>query len=295
MSQLPDESAEPARAHDLPLRKVLGKTREVKESIDEAVVDLTVVNEVLQANHAEPVPVHKLQAAIAQNAEVEATVAKAAEDLDAVHTELTEEVAGHAAMAEELAEVKSDLEDTREVLSEVQMQADASRHSALHDPLTGLANRALFGENLEQAMAIARRQGWGLAVLFIDIDAFKSVNDRFGHQVGDAALLRVANCLRTFVRDGDTVSRWGGDEFTCLLLEVASEADALTVATNVTAQLKEECQIGDARLTVAVSIGVALFPQDGETAAPLLKHADQAMYEAKQSGQGVVMFQAKAS
>jgi diguanylate cyclase (GGDEF)-like protein/PAS domain S-box-containing protein len=160
-------------------------------------------------------------------------------------------------------------------------------HLALHDPLTDLPNRALFQEHLTVAIANARRSGSGGAVLFIDLDDFKLVNDSFGHAVGDELLVLVARRLRESCRAGDVVARQGGDEF-LVLVQGAADADpqaaAQTVAANLRVALAKPYALASTDLYITPSIGASLFPADGDTAETLLKHADIAMYAAKDAG-----------
>ena len=161
-------------------------------------------------------------------------------------------------------------------------------HLALHDPLTDLPNRALFQEHLTVAIANARRSGAGGAVLFIDLDDFKLVNDGFGHAVGDELLVMVAQRLRQSCRAGDVVARQGGDEFLVLVQGGAGDASpetaAQTVAGNLRSALARPFTVAGTDLYVTPSIGASLFPADGDRAETLLKHADIAMYAAKESG-----------
>jgi diguanylate cyclase (GGDEF)-like protein/PAS domain S-box-containing protein len=161
-------------------------------------------------------------------------------------------------------------------------------HLALHDPLTDLPNRALFQEHLTVAIANARRSGSGGAVLFIDLDDFKLVNDSFGHAVGDELLVLVAQRLRESCRAGDVVARQGGDEFLVLVQgapgDAAPEAAAQVVAANLRVALAKPFPLATTDLYITPSIGASLFPADGDTAETLLKHADIAMYAAKDAG-----------
>ncbi|MBV8690029.1 MAG: EAL domain-containing protein, partial [Actinobacteria bacterium] len=160
----------------------------------------------------------------------------------------------------------------------------ALEHQARHDDLTGLPRRDLFDDRLAIAMAAAHQRGKGLAVLFIDLDRFKKVNDSLGHAAGNQLLQLVAKRLLHCVRDCDTVARMGGDEFTILMPEFESEADAVAVARKVLAVFREPFQLGKRQLYVTGSVGVAVYPRDGDTAEAMMKNADAAMYAAKDRG-----------
>ena len=157
-------------------------------------------------------------------------------------------------------------------------------YQAYHDALTGLANRRLFQEHLSLALALAQRQERLVAVLFLDLDHFKLVNDSLGHSVGDAMLRQVAQRLKSAVREGDTVARVGGDEFTIVLQEVAHRSDAAVVANKVLEAVAAPLEVNGHRLYVTTSIGITVFPEDGQDAETLLKNADAAMYRAKDEG-----------
>ena len=157
-------------------------------------------------------------------------------------------------------------------------------YQAYHDALTGLANRRLFQEHLTLALALAQRRSRLVAVLFLDLDHFKLVNDSLGHSVGDALLKQVASRLKSSVREGDTVARVGGDEFTIVLQELAHREDAALVAQKVLRCIAQPVEVSGHRLYVTTSIGITLFPDDGEDAETLLKNADNAMYRAKAEG-----------
>jgi diguanylate cyclase (GGDEF)-like protein/PAS domain S-box-containing protein len=157
-------------------------------------------------------------------------------------------------------------------------------YQAYHDALTGLANRRLFQEHLSLALALAQRRERMVAVLFLDLDHFKLVNDSLGHTVGDALLRQVAQRLKGAVREGDTVARVGGDEFTIVLQEVAHRSDAAVVANKVLEAIAAPLEVNGHRLYITTSIGITLFPEDGDDAETLLKNADAAMYRAKDEG-----------
>ncbi len=161
------------------------------------------------------------------------------------------------------------------------------RARSLHDPLTGLANRSLFYDRGEHALArLARKAGAGIAVLFMDIDGFKGINDTLGHARGDRLLILIGERLRTVVRAGDTAARLGGDEFALLLEDVTSVDVALKVAARATDLLAEPFDLADQPTRMSVSIGVAFRSAPGATLDELLKEADAAMYQAKADGKG---------
>ncbi len=167
---------------------------------------------------------------------------------------------------------------------ELERSMQALRHQALHDTLTGLPNRQQFDAALQEAIASARDRGHSLATLFVDLDRFKRVNDTLGHAAGDQLLCAVVERLRRSVRQGDLIARWGGDEFTVLLPRVTGADEAGQVAERLLAALAWPLQVGEHRLHVSASIGMALFPEHGGDAETLLKHADLALYRVKAAG-----------
>ena len=170
-------------------------------------------------------------------------------------------------------------------------QAEAHiHHLAYHDALTGLPNRLLFHDRLDNALRQAHRSHRKMAVLLLDLDRFKAVNDTLGHDQGDLLLQEVARRLSLCLREGDTLARLGGDEFVLLLPEVQSVDDAGTVAGKLLAQFEAPVRLGERDLFASTSIGIALYPADGEDGETLLKHADVAMYAAKDSGRAAYRF-----
>jgi diguanylate cyclase (GGDEF)-like protein len=157
-------------------------------------------------------------------------------------------------------------------------------YAAQHDFLTDLPNRLLFHDRVNQAIGSALRHGKLVAVLFLDLDGFKQVNDSMGHSAGDKLLQSVANRLLGCVRGSDTVSRQGGDEFVVLLSEVQHSEEAAIIATRMLAAVAEVHVVDQYELRVTTSIGVAVYPADGLDAATLIKNADTAMYQAKTNG-----------
>jgi diguanylate cyclase (GGDEF)-like protein/PAS domain S-box-containing protein len=163
-------------------------------------------------------------------------------------------------------------------------------HLAQHDSLTDLPNRILLNDRLAQAMAMVPRRGKKLAVLYLDIDRFKDVNDTSGHMVGDRLLQSISKRLLDCVRSSDTVSRLGGDEFVILLNEVSDTKDAEITAGKILAALGEPHWIDNHELLVSASIGIVMYPEDGKTAEALIKNADIAMYQAKDCGRNNYQF-----
>lgn len=179
------------------------------------------------------------------------------------------------------------------VVSLLQAQANAGMYaealkkisrSAEHDALTGLPNRALMLDRLGHAVAVARRKGTRLALLSIDLNNFKSINDTLGHGVGDQMLQSAAGAMVLAIRDGDIVSRYGGDEFLILLNDIEHATDASQVAEKVVSALGMPCRIGDHILRLSASIGISIYPDDGDTAELLIDRADSAMSRAKRPG-----------
>ena len=166
------------------------------------------------------------------------------------------------------------------------------RHMAYHDALTDLPNRTLFTDRLNVALANARRAGQMVAVLYLDLDRFKAVNDTVGHGLGDQLLRSVAERLASLVRDGDTVARAGGDEFTLLLPNVTKTEDVVDVVTRLTETFRKPWTVGGHEFRVTASTGIAVYPDDGDDADTLVKNADMAMYRAKDLGRDNYQFYA---
>lgn len=185
----------------------------------------------------------------------------------------------------ELQKARNELEEkvrarTRE-LTELTRQLE---HQAYHDTLTGLSNRVTFDDHLRLAASQAKREGRRIAVMFLDLDRFKIINDTLGHAVGDKLLIQVAQRLKACLRSSDTLARLGGDEFAVLLPQPRQETDASEVAMKITAAIAEPIQVDGYSLHVTASIGVSLFPEDGSRAETIVKNADTAMYRSKDRG-----------
>ncbi len=159
---------------------------------------------------------------------------------------------------------------------------------AQHDPLTRLPNRMLFSDRLQQEIAIAKRDKKNFAVMFLDLDEFKPVNDKFGHGVGDLLLKEAAKRIQDCVRESDTVGRFSGDEFIVLFRAIEHKQDAMAVAEKIRHALNQPFELAGQNLKISSSTGVAIYPDHGTDEVQLLKNADIAMYCAKGNGRNMV-------
>ena len=254
------------------LTDVLGQSQLVESMVEEAGVELSTVNTELKQDLAGRAGLPADQSIVEKSEAIESKVQEAAEKLSDVNQALAEEVQERQALEVKLAEVTN--------------QEEAARHASLHDPLTGLPNRALFDDRLAHALLKAERHGWTLAVLFLDIDEFKAINDTHGHDAGDTVLTTIAKRLKGNARGEDTVSRHGGDEFLYMLLEIGNEENAVPIVEKIINAIQLPFKLGTETMTVKASIGIALYPKDGMSAESLIKNADLAMYRAKRGKSG---------
>ena len=258
------------------LSKVLDKSERVKDLVEECAEDLASVNAALKQELAEVDSLPEVEKAFKKSVAVENKVQEASDELAVVNQALENEVKERQLLEHQLATAVE--------------QEEAARHAAFHDPLTGLPNRLLFTDRLEHGLAQAQRHGWTLAVMFVDLDDFKKINDSHGHDAGDSLLLTIAGRLKENTRGDDTVSRHGGDEFLYLLMEVQDEKDITLIAEKIIQAIRVPCDISVndliIRPSVKASIGISIFPKDGTTAEVLIQSADKAMYEAKRNKSG---------
>lgn len=171
-------------------------------------------------------------------------------------------------------------------ITERKRTEDRLQHLAFHDALTGLPNRFLFRESVNQALTQARRYDHQVALLFIDLDRFKQINDSLGHRIGDRLLQVTASRLRRCLREGDAVARMGGDEFVVSLAALTDHRDAFLIAGKILEALREPFRVGNQELNVSGSIGIGIYPTDGQDLDTLMDAADTAMYQAKKKGRG---------
>lgn len=172
------------------------------------------------------------------------------------------------------------------------MHAERIEQLAFYDALTGLPNRALFADRMEQTLTAAKRYNRGFSVMYLDLDAFKEINDRYGHPAGDLLLRSVAERLMAICRESDTIARFGGDEFVVLQPVVNGAADAADLAGKIVEGMQQPFTINGNECVAHTSIGIALFPNDGVTAEDLMEHADRALYRAKRAGRNRLQFYA---
>lgn len=222
------------------------------------------------------------------------TIVTLNEQADAMRTELTK-------LRQDLLEAQQDTQNKQGALLLVEaneklvlavLQAESLAETAIsdldelarssqRDILTDIPNRVLMLERLESAIVAARRRKNRIAVLFLDLDHFKEINDTLGHAIGDKVLQLVARRLESAIRESDTASRYGGDEFLILLAEISQSADAEQIAEKIISALEVPASIEDNTLHLAISIGIAIYPDDGKDAATLIDCADKAMYFSK--------------
>lgn len=261
------------------LTKALIQSEQVKTKVEECAEELSLVNTVLKVELDEQLGSGEIQDALQQSEHIEEKVQECAQDLHDINTVLAQEVRERKRLEQKLSISKA--------------EEERARYLAYHDITTGLANRALFNERLDHALIQSERHNWSLAVMYMDLDKFKAINDTHGHHVGDKVLQLVGERLQACIRAEDTISRIGGDEFLCLLMEVKNDATVAKVVELMVKRVSQTCEINQIKLVIKPSIGIAIYPRDGTTADALLKNADAAMYQAKQGHENYCFFSRK--
>ncbi len=272
------------------LEQALEQSHDVKAKVEACAEDLASKNEAVHqeiVNGATTLPAGQ---ALQDSQVVEATVQECADDLDEVTATLARGIADIKQVEIALTRSRSALAEAETALLTAQEEERHATLRALHDPATGLPNRVLFDDRVTQGISLAERHGWSLAVMFLDLDRFKSINDDHGHAAGDLVLREVASRLSQHARDEDTVCRSGGDEFLYLLVKPKSRADVERKAIAVLGDIAQAIEVGGRSLVIRASIGVALYPGDGTTVDQLVRNADTAMYRAKNGACGYVLF-----
>jgi diguanylate cyclase (GGDEF)-like protein len=263
------------------LTEVIGQSEQIHELIKQSAEDLSAVNIAVRHELGNRDPLPAVRSTLDIHEAVTRKLKDASERLAAVNQALLIEFRDRTMVNHQLAAAVE--------------QEEGSRNAALHDHLTGLPNRVLFKDRLEHGIAQATRHGWILAVMFVDLDNFKSINDTYGHQAGDAVLQSVAMRLVQNTRTEDTVSRHGGDEFLYLLTPLHEQKDIAMIAAKIFEAIQAPCdvRVGDVTvdLCLQASIGISVFPKDGASAIALIQRADDAMYAAKAHKSGVAFAQ----
>ena len=277
MKTIRDAKSQKGEDGAVALAKALLQNENAKDLVANAAEELSSVNEVLKQELAQKELIPAVHSAIEKSEDVEGKVLQVSEKLAAVNRTLKVEVRGRILLDHQFAAANQ--------------QGDASRYAAFHDALTGLPNRALFQDRLAHGLAQAERHRWNLAIMFVDLDGFKAINDTHGHDAGDRVLQAIAKYLRQSIRSDNTICRYGGDEFLCLVMETREQQDLTEIAKKMINAIQAPCEVrvGDdvIKLSVSASIGIALFPQHGTTPEALIKNADTAMYRAKKSASRV--------
>ncbi len=268
----------------------LEQSHEVKAKVETCADDLATANEIVKEQIAGGTTVLSAHETLLAGTTVENTVQECADDLHEVTETLAQGIEDLAQTEIALTESREILADTQAALAISQEEERDARRRALHDSMTGLPNRDLFDDRLSNAISLARRHDWTLAVMFLDLDGFKKINDTHGHAVGDAVLKEVARRLSLHSRDEDTVCRNGGDEFLYLLVNPQGKENIERIAGLVSANIAKPIAVGRGQFVVNASIGVAVYPLDGATGDELIKSADTAMYRAKKHESGCVIF-----
>ena len=224
----------------------------------------------------------------------QAAVVACLEALDELHAKLMNELDRRQQLEREIADAQNELTQTRAELVGTQADVKRAQHLALHDCLTALPNRSFFRERLDHALAQSGTTRQTFAVLYLDLDNFKPINDAYGHGAGDELLRIVAARLRRAVRAEDLVSRMGGDEFACVLGGLPGHEQLCLMACKLLDAVSAPLYIGNLALSVRPSIGIAICPTDGASAELLLNNADAAMYRAKRQKIGYAFFDERA-
>jgi len=254
------------------LSKVLNHSGIIKDTVAECAEELSSVNLVLNQEFANQEPNLELGNALEKSDAVKDKVEDVAQQLTIVNEALADEILERERLEHQLVAVMA--------------QEESARHDAFHDTLTGLPNRVLFNDRLEHALAQAKRYNWSLAVMFMDLNKFKEINDIYGHGAGDILLQTISKRLLDITREDDTVSRHGGDEFLYLLMQIDSKIDISLIANKIINSIEQPCNLEGRDIVISPSIGISIYPKDGDSSEALIKSADKAMYQAKRKKTG---------
>lgn len=276
MNPHPELDSPDSTARTRTLGKLLGQSEHVKELLEGCSNDLLLVSEAVTREVANEKPTPEIEFALRKCMDATCKVDEATHTLKILNRAFQDAIRDRTMLDHQFAAALE--------------QAGAARHASLHEILTGLPNRTLFNDRLEHGFAQAQRHGWNLAVMFVDLDKFKNINDSYGHDAGDSVLQTIARRLAEGTRGEDTISRHGGDEFLYLAMEMHSEADISALAEKIIGQIQQPCRVRvrdlDVSISLTASIGISVYPKDGASAGMLVSSADQAMYRAKMSQSG---------
>jgi diguanylate cyclase (GGDEF)-like protein len=282
-SAVAEPSQRPSVAKPVAFAHALARSEQVQATVEACADDLASVNDVVKSKLAQGAPTAAAHTALASTEKVESKVRESADELLEVNESLAKGLA-------ELKHTETALIKSREELAETEATLATARMRALHDPSTALPNRDLFDDRTIHAISMANRHGWTLAVMFLDLDGFKSINDTYGHSAGDGVLKEVARRLLDHSREEDTVCRNGGDEFLYLLVNPQGSENISRIAHHVHTNIAQPMTVDGLQLTLEASIGIAVYPADGTTCEQLVRNADAAMYQAKNQKRGPVFF-----
>lgn len=272
------------------LERALKQNQVVEEKVEAAAEDLAAANDIVKSEIAEGATTLSAHEALANSERVESKVLECVDDLHNVNETLSQGIDDLRSIENALVTSRSALAESEVALANALDQEKRAHMRATHDSTTGLPTRDLFNDRLTHAISLAQRHDWTLAVMFLDLDGFKRINDTHGHAAGDSVLKEIGKRLLQRCRDEDAVCRNGGDEFLYLLINPRGSANIERIAGDVLNELAQPIDIGDLQPVIKASIGVAIYPDNGATADQLIGNADTAMYRAKQRKSGCVFF-----
>ena len=252
------------------LEQALEQSHDVKVKVEACAEDLAQANEGTKKTIAAGATTLPARQTLDHNEAVETKVQECAEDLDSVTKTLAQGIDELKVVDVALASSRTALAETTAALASALASEEQANLRALHDHTTGLPNRALFDDRLAHALALAGRHDWTVAVMFLDLDRFKNVNDVHGHAAGDIVLIEVAKRLAQDARDEDTVCRNGGDEFLYLLINPQGPGNVERIAAAVIENLSRPIRVGEKQLTVRPSIGIAIYPDGAPSLVRML-------------------------
>ncbi len=273
------------------LDTALDQSLEVKAEVEAVADDLGTANDLAEARIADGATTLPAAEVLRSGLAAEQKMVDCAADLQQIADNLAHGVDEVRAVEYALARSREALAASEAALAKSRDAERMASQIAMHDQKTGLPNRTLFDDRLVQAIAGAERHGWTLAVLFLDLDRFKLVNDIHGHATGDSVLTVVAQRLMRHARDEDTVCRNGGDEFLYLLINPTDRKNIARIASLVREAIESPMNVGAMQFAITPSIGIALYPDHGTDGQTLVACADAAMYRAKQLGSHCEFFE----